>query len=293
MITSDRERIYRWQRYSWTGNKYADLYLVDKKRQRGKTIRFSDQFRIQWGHTCIYKRLSDHDFHALCCEWKWQTRLLQTLVKPQKRWYLVRPCDFTSLFTKHQLWTTLFDWKWQCFDLFIFCRRRQRRFDLWYAEWDGINWSNLRTPAYCDQYCLRRIFFQPDGDTLYFSSNRDDGFGGLDIYKPFWIKMEDGLYLIDWALLMPIQGQMIFLWTDRTAPCQQRHCPTRVFHILKEAMKAEMNFMYIKSFKKSEDEIVEQIEKNQIQRFSRNRHLSCTQKLSTLFIKTTTPTKQG
>ena len=57
--------------------------------------------------------------------------------------------------------------------------------DLWVSRYDGSTWSAIKrlgrniNTKYWESSC----YLTPDGKTLYFTSNREGGYGGLDIYR--------------------------------------------------------------------------------------------------------------
>ena len=85
--------------------------------------------------------------------------------------------------------------------------------DLYFSESKDNDWTvpvklgmNINSPAAENSACL-----SPDGQTLYFSSNREGGFGGIDIYKS--IKNKNG----EWGKAITL-GKNINTNDDDDAP---------------------------------------------------------------------------
>ncbi|MBC7864364.1 MAG: PD40 domain-containing protein [Bacteroidia bacterium] len=57
--------------------------------------------------------------------------------------------------------------------------------NLYYSTWDGVDWSPLNKfgPQINSEHWEPSACFSPDGEMLYFVSNRPGGFGGRDIYR--------------------------------------------------------------------------------------------------------------
>jgi hypothetical protein len=103
------------------------------------------------------------------------------------------------------------------------------------------------------------FFPTSDGDTLYFSSNRDDGFGGLDIYKTFLSK--DRRWSVPVRLGIPYNSGAddLSLFIDRTAPVNRGTLQQGYFTSSRGNEGRDELYAY-KIYQKSEDEIVEPIE---------------------------------
>ncbi|MFN8318404.1 MAG: OmpA family protein [Saprospiraceae bacterium] len=260
VITSDREESTGGKRYSWTGNKYADLYLVDKETREVKrfdsvinsesnegTPAFTRDYQTMIFTRCV---ASENDKHDYCKLWLsrrndgiWSDPVILPLCLPNTNYG--QPClienDSVLIYSSS-------------------AEGGKGGFDLWYAEWDGISWSNPEPLPTVINTAYDEFFPTSDGDTLYFSSNRDDGFGGLDIYKTFLNK--DGRWSIPDRLGMPYNSGAddFSLFIDRTAPVNRGTVQQGYFTSSRGNEGRDELYAY-KIFQKSEEEIVEQKDK--------------------------------
>ena len=221
VITSDREESSGGKRYSWTGNKYSDLYLVDKESREVK--RFDSVINTEANEgtpaftkdyqTMIFTRClgTDQDKHDFCKLWLsrrndgiWSDPVILPLCVPNVNYG--QPClienDSVLVFSASM-------------------EGGKGGYDLWYAEWDGQTWSDPAPLPASINTAYDEFFPTADGDTLYFSSSRDDGFGGLDIYKTFL--NADGSWSIPARLGSPYNSGAddFLLFIDRTAPANR------------------------------------------------------------------------
>ena len=146
VISSDREESTGGKRYNWTGNKYSDLYLVDKESRSVK--------RFESDSVLVFAAVNGDGAGG----------------------------------------------------------------DLWYAVWDGQTWSNPDLMPETINTPFDEFFPTSDGDTLYFSSNRDDGMGGLDLFKTYL--SAEGKWSKPIRLPPPYNsgGDDFSLLIDRTSP---------------------------------------------------------------------------
>lgn len=57
--------------------------------------------------------------------------------------------------------------------------------DIYESEWNGSRWSKLKKldEGVNSKFAEINASYSPDGNTIFFASNRENGFGGFDIYK--------------------------------------------------------------------------------------------------------------
>ena len=184
VITSDREESTGGKRYSWTGNKYADLYLVDKETREVK--RFDSVINsesneglqhLQDYQTMIFTRCvaGENDKHDYCKLWLsrrndgiWSDPVILPLCLPNTNYG--QPCLIEND------------------SVLIYSTSAEGgKEDLTSGMQNGmVSIGATPNPFHLLSILPTTNFFPTsDGDTTVFSSNRDDGFGGLDIYKTF------------------------------------------------------------------------------------------------------------
>lgn len=196
VITSDREESTGGKRYGWTGNKFSDLYLVDKETRSVKrfdsvinseanegTAYFTADYQTVVFTRCVAGENDKHDYCKLYTSKRqdgiWSDPQVMSLCEPNINYG--QPCLFAR--DSVLIFSAAID-------------GGTGGYDLWYAEWDGITWNAAAPLPMAVNSAYDEFFPTADGDTLYFSSARDDGMGGLDIYKSYvdangkWSKAE-------------------------------------------------------------------------------------------------------
>jgi outer membrane protein OmpA-like peptidoglycan-associated protein/tetratricopeptide (TPR) repeat protein len=62
-------------------------------------------------------------------------------------------------------------------------RKFTNRMKVYYSTWDGKKWGNEKEfPLNSDNYSVGHAYFSSERSRLYFSSDMDGGFGGMDLY---------------------------------------------------------------------------------------------------------------
>lgn len=217
VISSDREESTGGKRYNWTGNKFSDLYLVDKESRSVKrfdsvintdanegTPCFTKDYQTMIFTRCFAVEGDKHDYCKLMISRRndgiWSDPEILPLCLPNVNYG--QPCLIES----------------DSVLIFAAVNADGAGGDLWYAEWDGQTWSNPDLMPELINSSFDEFFPTSDGDTLYFSSNRDDGFGGLDLFKTFLTA--EGKWSKPQRLPPPYNsgGDDFSLMVDRTSP---------------------------------------------------------------------------
>jgi peptidoglycan-associated lipoprotein len=217
VISSDREESTGGKRYNWTGNKYSDLYLVDKESRSVKrfdsvinteanegTPCFTKDFQTMIFTRCFGVEGDKHDYCKLMISHRnegiWSDPEILPLCLPNVNYG--QPCLIES----------------DSVLVFAAVNGDGAGGDLWYAVWDGQTWSNPDLMPETINTPFDEFFPTSDGDTLYFSSNRDDGMGGLDLFKTYL--SAEGKWSKPIRLPPPYNsgGDDFSLLIDRTSP---------------------------------------------------------------------------
>ena len=217
VISSDREESTGGKRYNWTGNKFSDLYLVDKETKSVKrfdsvinteanegTPCFTIDFQTMIFTRCFGVEGDKHDYCKLMISHRndgiWSDPEILPLCQPNVNYG--QPCLIES----------------DSVLVYAAVNADGAGGDLWYAVWDGQTWSDPDLMPESINSSFDEFFPTSDGDTLYFSSNRDDGLGGLDIYKTYLTP--DGKWSKPQRLPPPYNsgGDDFSLLIDRTSP---------------------------------------------------------------------------
>jgi peptidoglycan-associated lipoprotein len=217
VITSDRDEATGSKKYEWTGNKYSDLFIIDKESKDVKrfdtainseyndgTPTFNKNF-TQMVFTRCYNEAQDKNDNcklmiASRVDGLWSSPAILSFIKEDQNYG--QPC-----FIEND-------------SVLVFSSKLPdaSNFDLYYAEFDGINFSEpvLLPGTINSEY--NEFFPTKDNDTLYFSSDIVTGMGGYDIYKT-WLS-NDGVWHSAVRLPFPINsGADDFSYTiDRTIP---------------------------------------------------------------------------
>ncbi|MBK8700156.1 MAG: OmpA family protein [Saprospiraceae bacterium] len=218
VVTSDREESTGGDRYKWTGNKFSDLFMVDKESKSVKrfdsvinteanegTPTFTTDYQTMIFTRCFAISDDKHEYCKLMISSRidgiWADPKVLPLCRPNINYG--QPClienDSVLVFSASM-------------------PGGNGGYDLWYAEWDGLTWSNPFPLPPNINTAYNEHFPAADGDTLYFSSDNDNGFGGLDLYKT-WLR-SDGSWENPVLLPYPYNSGAddFSLVVDRTAP---------------------------------------------------------------------------
>lgn len=218
VFTSDREMSTGNSTYDWTGKKFSDLFIVDKESKSVQrfdalintkynegTPSFNSDYSI-----CVFSRCYDNsEYNNQYCKLMYSMRVDGIWVEP-----------IEMPFTKKDI-----NYGQPCFfekdSVLIFSAMGENAaqgFDLWYCEFNGSTWSEPFLLPSTINSTFNEHFPTSDGDTLYYSSDNNIGFGGLDIYKT-WVQ-NDGSWAKPIHLPFPYNsgGDDFSFVVDRFAP---------------------------------------------------------------------------
>jgi peptidoglycan-associated lipoprotein len=202
VITSDRDEALGNKKYEWTGNKFSDLFIVDKESKNitrfdtsinsesnDGTPAFTKDFTKMVFTRCFNEAENKHDY----CKLLYSTRVDGLWLPP-----IVLP------FTKEDQ-----NYGQPCFiendSVLVFSSKdiKAEHFDLYYCEFDGSSFSEPDLLPATINTSYNEHFPTSDSDTLYFSSDVNTGMGGYDIYKTW---LQNGKWKSPQRLNFPINS---------------------------------------------------------------------------------------
>ena len=260
VFTSDREESTGNSTYDWTGKKFSDLFIADKEsksvqrfdalintKHNEGTPTFNSDYSM-----CVFSRCFDNnEFNNQYCKLMYSVRIDGIWIEP-----------IQMPFTKQDI-----NYGQPCFfekdSVLIFSavgENAAQGFDLWYSEFDGSNWSEPFPLPQSINTTANEYFPTSDRDTLYFSSDNNLGYGGLDIYKT-WLS-KDGSWMKPVHLPFPYNsgGDDFSFVVDRFAPLT-RNISSQGYLTSSRSNEGHDKLYYYKVFNKTESDIVKEIEK--------------------------------
>lgn len=260
VFTSDREESTGNSTYDWTGKKFSDLFIADKEsksvqrfdalintKHNEGTPTFNSDYSM-----CVFSRCFDNnEFNNQYCKLVYSVRIDGIWIEP-----------IQMPFTKQDI-----NYGQPCFfekdSVLIFSAVGEnvaQGFDLWYSEFDGSNWSEPFPLPESINTTANEYFPTSDRDTLYFSSDNNLGYGGLDIYKT-WLS-KDGSWMKPVHLPFPYNsgGDDFSFVVDRFAPLT-RNISSQGYLTSSRSNEGHDKLYYYKVFNKTESDIVKEIEK--------------------------------
>ncbi len=216
VITSDRDESLGSKKYEWTGNKFSDLFIIDKESKEVKrfdtainseynegTPTFNKNFTLMVFTRCYNEALDKNDN----CKLMLASRIDGLWSSPQPLSFINEDLNYGQ----------------PCFiendSVLLFSSKlpNTSHYDLFYSEFDGANFSTPEPLPASINSSYNEHFPTSDGDTLYFSSDRPTSMGGYDIYKTWLI---DGIWQQPSRLAFPINsGADDFSYSiDRSIP---------------------------------------------------------------------------
>ncbi len=197
VFTSDRKDATGSDNYKWTGNKYSDLFIMDKEGRGVRRFDAEINSNFNEGAACftqdfnkiIFTRCSGTESTDSYCKLMYANKIDGLWTEPQVINFVVENINYGQ--------PTLIEND----SVMVFCTKGPDGpggYDLYYSELVGDDeWSSpylmpnsINTPG--DEY-----FPTSCEDTLYFSSDYHPGLGGLDIFKTYlkdnggWSKPEN------------------------------------------------------------------------------------------------------
>jgi peptidoglycan-associated lipoprotein len=189
VVSSDREDATGTSKYDWTGNKFSDLFLVDKESGNMKrfdsvintdknegTPTFNHDYTKMIFVRCAASGQEKDDYCKLMMSNRingfWTDGVVLPFSVPNVNYG--QPAFFEND------------------SVLIFSIKTDNEakgYDLYYAQYDGTNYVDPYPLPESINTAADEHFPTTDGDTLYYSSNAKNGFGGLDIYKT-WLKKD-------------------------------------------------------------------------------------------------------
>lgn len=185
VFTSDRKDATGSDEYKWTGNKYSDLFIMDKEGRGVRRFDAEINSNFNEGAACftqdfkkiIFTRCSGTESSDSYCKLMYANKVDGLWTEPQVINFVVDNINYGQ--------PTLIEND----SVMVFCTKGTDGpggYDLYYSEMVGDDeWSspylmpsNINTPG--DEY-----FPTSHNDTLYFSSDYHPGLGGLDIFKTY------------------------------------------------------------------------------------------------------------
>lgn len=183
VFTSDRKDATGSEEYKWTGNKYSDLFIMDKEGRRVRRFDAEINSNFNEGAACftqdfdkiIFTRCSGEETSDSYCKLMYANKVDGLWTEPQVINFVVDNINYGQ--------PTLIEND----SVMVFCTKGPDGpggYDLYYSEMVAEDeWSSpylmpktINTPG--DEY-----FPTSCRDTLYFSSDYHPGLGGLDIFK--------------------------------------------------------------------------------------------------------------
>lgn len=183
VFTSDRKDATGSEEYKWTGNKYSDLFIMDKEGRGVRRFDAEINSNFNEGAACftqdfnkiIFTRCSGTETTDSYCKLMYANKIDGLWTEPQEINFVVDNVNYGQ--------PTLIEND----SVMVFCTKGPDGpggYDLYYSEMVGDDeWSipylmpsTINTPG--DEY-----FPTSCRDTLYFSSDYHPGLGGLDIFK--------------------------------------------------------------------------------------------------------------
>lgn len=184
VITSDREESTGSKKYEWTGNKFSDLFIIDKEGKDVKrfdtainsehnegTPAFTKDFTKMVFTRCFNEAQGKNDFCKLMMAQRvdglWSSPTVLSFIKDNQNYG--QPC-----FIEND-------------SVLVFSTKMANaaHYDLYYSEFDGANFSEPEALPSSINTSFNEHFPTSDGDTLYFSSDNTQGMGGYDLYKTY------------------------------------------------------------------------------------------------------------
>jgi peptidoglycan-associated lipoprotein len=217
VFTADGKEVENSEVYNWTGRRFSDIFIADKAS--GEISKFDNAINSNFNDgTPAFNK--DNSLMVF-------TRCFDPAAGKDEYCKLMLSRRFNGLwgppklleFTEENV-----NYAQPCFfegdSILIFSAKPKGidQFDLYYAEWDGTTFVEPFALPKAVNSPYNEHFPVKDGDTLYFSSDRTSGYGGLDIYKTFVNK--EG----DWATsrLLPYPyntgGDDFGILIDRNSP---------------------------------------------------------------------------
>jgi peptidoglycan-associated lipoprotein len=217
VFTADGNDVEQKDIYAWTNRKYSDIFIADKTA--GSISKFDNMINSQYNDgTPAFNTNNTMMVFTRCFNTEGNGDDYCKLMLSRRfngLWEKPRPLDFTE---------NNVNYSQPCFfendSILIFSAKPKGndQYDLFYAEWDGNTYVEPYPMPKAINTSYNEHFPTKDKDTLYFSSDRISGYGGLDIYKTY-IK-PDGEWAIAKQLSYPYNsGADDFgLNIDRTSP---------------------------------------------------------------------------
>ncbi len=204
VFTSDRKDATGSEEYKWTGNKYSDLFIMDKEGRGVRRFDAEINSNFNEGAACftqdfnkiIFTRCSGEESSDSYCKLMYANKVDGLWTEPQVINFVVDNINYGQ--------PTLIEND----SVMVFCTKGPDGpggYDLYYSEMvDDDEWSapylmpsSINTPG--DEY-----FPTSCRDTLYFSSDYHPGLGGLDIFKTHL--KSDGSWAIPTNVRQPINS---------------------------------------------------------------------------------------
>lgn len=189
VITSDREESSGGERYKWTGNKFSDLFIVDKDNNVVKRFDSVINTEQNEGTPTFTKDYNTMVFTRCFSGPKDKDEVCKLMLSKRINGIWTDASELP--FLKSDV-----NYGQPCFfeqdSVLIFASKAEinaNGYDLWYSEFDGINFGEPFPLPEIINTTNDEYFPTADGDTLYFSSDHLNGYGGLDLYKT-WVNAE-------------------------------------------------------------------------------------------------------
>ena len=186
IFTSDNEDATGGNRYDWTGNKFSDLFIIDK-RGRGEMKRF-DSFinSVHNDGTAVFSADFNEMYFTRCFNTETigddYCKLMVSL-RQERIWTEPEILPFVKDKTNYGQPALIENDSVLVFS--SFSEDNTAGYDLWYAVKEEGGWSEPSPMPSSINTQGDEFFPTADGDTLYFSSNYLPGMGGLDIFKTY------------------------------------------------------------------------------------------------------------
>jgi outer membrane protein OmpA-like peptidoglycan-associated protein len=187
LISSDRDESKGSQVFERTNRKFSDLFLCNKLNKT--VISFDETLNTAYHEgTATLTKNQDVILFSRCYSFAnegdehckiMQSNLIEgTWSEPKPLTFQVQGINYSHPCLIENDSILIFSSK---------AEEESKGYDLWYAEWNGTTWSDPYPLPSVINSDANEFFPTADGDTLYFSSDHNRGYGGLDIYKTWLV----------------------------------------------------------------------------------------------------------
>jgi len=218
VITSDRSTATGEETYNWTGNDFSDLFMVNLSNGDVKPFEQSINTVHNEGTVAFNKDYSQMIFTRCTSPSEDQDAYCQLYASDRsgERWSIPRPLSFQEDNVNYMHPALSPDG-----DKLYFSANHPEGwggYDIYVSTWLGDDWDVPRLLGRSVNTPGNEQFPTVDRDTLYFSSNRHNSMGGLDIFRSY--EMVNGNWAPAFNLKPPVNSGAddFALVIDRSQP---------------------------------------------------------------------------